>query len=212
MQLSFTNISYSYEDSPELALGPVIATFPKGWTGIVGNNGSGKTTLLRLACGLLSPKSGSITPRIAGVYCAQETELRPASTDDFVMDFSTEALRIRSLLGIEDDWAWHYDTLSEGQRKRLQVAVALWQDPQLLALDEPTNHVDAPTRSLLLAALAGFRGIGLLVSHDREMLDALVQQCLFLSSGSAIMRPGIYSQGCEQAELELLSAKRERKA
>lgn len=212
MQISLTDISYSYEGSPGVALGGVTATFLRGWTGVVGSNGSGKTTLLRLVCGQLRPTGGSVTPRMAAVYCAQETELRPAMAEEFALDFCLDAQRIRLALGIEDEWVWRYETLSEGQRKRLQVAVALWQNPQLLALDEPTNHVDASTRRRILDVLAGFGGIGLLVSHDREMLDALVSQCLFVSARGCIMRPGTYSEGQEQAQLELMSAQRERKA
>ena len=212
MQISLKDITYSYEDSPRQALVAVTATFPSGWTGIVGNNGSGKTTLLRVMCGLLKASSGTITPRVAGVYCAQETQLPPAMADDFAQDFSPEALRIRKELVIDQDWAWRYDLLSEGQRKRLQVGVALWQNPPLLALDEPTNHVDAPTRKQLLDALTHFSGIGLLVSHDREMLDVLVSQCLFLSPKNATMRLGTYTQGQSQVQLESVTIKRERRS
>ncbi|MDR1089228.1 MAG: ATP-binding cassette domain-containing protein [Coriobacteriales bacterium] len=195
MQITLTNITYTYDDASERALTPVTVTFPEGWTGIVGSNGSGKTTLLRLLSGELELSDGQIAPRLTGVYCAQETERRPAGMDDFAVDFSGEALRVRSVLGIEDEWPWRYDELSEGERKRLQVAVALWQNPQVLALDEPTNHVDAACRERLLAALAAYQGIGLLVSHDRELLDALTCQCLFLGAGRATMRPGNYSEG-----------------
>lgn len=211
MQITLSHVTYSYEDSADVALAPVTATFPQGWAGIVGSNGCGKSTLLRLTCGELSPSSGSITPQLQGVYCAQETELEPAEASDFALDYSKEAIRIRQVLDIDDDWIWRYSTLSEGERKRLQVAVALWLDPPVLALDEPTNHVDAPCRARLLEALRGYRGIGLLVSHDRELLDELTTQCLFLGSGRAVMRPGTYSQGHEQEQLEHTTAVHERK-
>jgi ATPase subunit of ABC transporter with duplicated ATPase domains len=212
MQLSLRNISYSYEDSPTAALVAVSATFAAGWTGIVGSNGSGKSTLLRLVCGLLKPATGSIAPRAGGIYCEQETEARPEAAEEFALDFAPEAQRIRSVLGVEDDWAWRYGSLSEGERKRLQVAVALWQNPAVLALDEPTNHVDAPTRARLLAALRGYRGVGLLVSHDRELLDELAGQCLFLTPSRAVARPGNYSQGHAQEALEQARAQGERQA
>jgi ATPase subunit of ABC transporter with duplicated ATPase domains len=210
MQITLTNITYSYDDAPDVALVSVTATFPEGWTGVVGSNGSGKTTLLRLLCGELRPTDGQMTTHPAGVYCAQETERHPAGMEDFALDFGGEALRVRRVLGIEDDWLWRYEQLSEGERKRLQVAVALWQNPRVLALDEPTNHVDAACRERLLAALGTYRGIGLLVSHDRELLDALANQCLFLGGGQATMRPGNYSQGREQEELARDARLRER--
>ena len=212
MQITLSHIAYYYEGAAEQALSSVTATFPEGWTGIVGGNGCGKTTLLRLVCGELEPTAGQIAPASGGVYCPQETERMPDAAEDFALDFSGDALRWRRVLGIGDDWAWRYGELSEGQRKRLQVAVALWADPRVLALDEPTNHVDAECRGRLIEALRGFKGVGLLVSHDREMLDALVGQCLFLGGGRAVMRPGTYSKAREQEQLERTATLRERKS
>ena len=81
-----------------------------------------------------------------------------------------------------------------GQQKRLQVACALWASPDVLVLDEPTNHVDVSTKYALFAALSQFKGIGVLISHDRELLDKLCTQCLFVANGTANMRAGGYSQ------------------
>lgn len=211
MNLTLSHLTYIYENAPSQALAPVTTTFCEGWTGIVGSNGCGKSTLLRLVCGELKPSSGQITPQKKAAYCAQETETRPKSAEDFALDYSKKAFDIKSILEIENDWVWCYDALSQGQRKRLQVAVALWLDLPVLALDEPTNHVDAPCRKRLLEALKNYKGIGLLVSHDREMLDALTQQCLFLSDSSALMRPGNYTEGKKQEQLEHTSKARERK-
>ena len=58
-------------------------------------------------------------------------------------------------------------------RKRLQVACALWPSPDVLVLDESTNHVDASTKLCSFAALSQFKGIGVLISHDWELLDKL---------------------------------------
>ena len=80
-------------------------------------------------------------------------------------------MALRRDLDVEDDWPWRHDTLSCGQQKRLQVACALWQRPDLLVMDEPTNHVDVPTREAVTAALARFKGVGLLISHDRALLE-----------------------------------------
>lgn len=124
--------------------------------------------------------------------------------------YDRDAVALRRDLGVEDDWPWRYDTLSCGQQKRLQVACALWQRPDLLVMDEPTNHVDAPTREAITAALARFKGVGLLISHDRALLDALCVQCLFMAEGRLTARPGGYSQGRGQEELERGTALRQR--
>ncbi|MDO4538240.1 MAG: ATP-binding cassette domain-containing protein, partial [Coriobacteriales bacterium] len=206
MQLNLSNVEYSYPSAVGSALHNVTAVFPQGWTGIVGNNGSGKTTLALVACGLLSPDAGTVSPQLLSVYCPQDAAEPPANLEDFALSYTGDAMRLRGDLGIADDWPYRYDTLSGGQQKRLQVACALWAEPDLLAMDEPTNHVDATTRRAISCALSRFGGIGLLVSHDRELLDTLCSQCLFVTDGIATMRPGGYSQAFSQGALERNSA------
>ena len=205
MQLNLTNIEYAYPSAADPALRGVTATLPQGWTGLVGNNGGGKTTLALIACGILQPDAGTVTPSLFCTYCAQSAEEPPSNVKDFAVAYDSLAVRLRCGLAIEDDWPWRYGTLSGGQQKRLQVACALWADPDILAVDEPTNHVDAVTKRAIAAALSKFDGIGLLVSHDRELLDALCMQCLFVANGAAVMRPGGYSQASAQAALERAS-------
>jgi macrolide transport system ATP-binding/permease protein len=113
-------------------------------------------------------------------------------------------------LGIEDGWPWRFETLSHGARKRLQIAVALTSNPDVLAIDEPTNHLDAGARQLIMSTLAEYRGIGILISHDRQLLDALVHQCLFMAESGAVMRPGTYSRASHQAEQERKAMMHER--
>ncbi len=76
----------------------------------------------------------------------------------------------------------------------------MWQKPYVLVIDEPTNHLDIEAQDLLFEALSDFNGIGLLVSHDRKFLDELCYQCLFIEPTDAILRPGNYSHGLQQAE------------
>lgn len=210
MQLALSHIDFTYPTSPEPVLSDVSLTFPQGWTGIVGDNGSGKTTLVRIACGSLRPDAGSVAPKLVSAYCPQDATVRPTNLEDFALAFDGLAVTLRNDLGIGEDWAWMFDQLSSGQQKRLQIACALWAQPDVLAMDEPTNHVDATTRHAIAAALSRFAGVGLLVSHDRELLDELCTQCLFVARGAAAMRPGGYTQASAQAALERQSAKRAR--
>lgn len=206
MQLNLSNIEYTYPLAVEPTIRNVTATFPAGWTGFVGDNGSGKTTLARVACGFLQPDAGVVSPSLFSTYCAQSTEEAPDNLEDFAVAYDRAAIKLRNELAIGDDWPWRYDTLSCGQQKRLQVACALWFAPDVLVVDEPTNHVDASTRQALFAALSKFKGVGVLISHDRVLLDALCSQCLFIANGTATMRPGGYSQAFSQVVLERSSA------
>lgn len=210
MQLNLSNIEYCYPQAAEPILRGVTATFPQGWTGVVGDNGCGKTTLARIACGLIQPDAGSVMPALVSAYCAQDATNPPDNLQDFALAYDGLAMRLKQALSLEDDWPWRYDTLSGGQQKRLQVACALWAEPDVLVMDEPTNHVDATTREEVFRALEGFGGVGILISHDRTLLDALCDQCLFMESGAATMRPGGYSQASGQAALERESSVRAR--
>ncbi|RAX20753.1 ABC transporter ATP-binding protein [Actinomyces sp. Z5] len=212
MQFTLSDIHYTYPGAAFPALAGITVTFSTGWTGVVGDNGCGKTTLARIACGELKPDAGTVAPRLVSHYCAQDAAAPPPTLMDFACAYDEVATRLRRDLGVADEWAWRYDTLSGGQRKLVQVACALWEQPDLLVVDEPTNHADAAARAAIRAALAHFNGVGILISHDRALLDALCAQCLFMNAGTAVMRPGGYTQGFAQAELERESAVQRREA
>ena len=212
MQITLNDVSYSYPNSTQTVLDGVRAVFPAGWTGIIGNNGCGKSTLARVATGMLVPDSGTVSPRdLVVAYCEQDTTVPPGRLEDFACSWEQKAVRLRVDLGVDDDWPWRYDTLSSGQQKRLQVAVALWENPDVLVMDEPTNHVDVLTRRAILRALAGYRGVGLLISHDRELLDALAGQCLCFEGVRVVMRSGGYAQAREQAACDTKTVQRQRR-
>ncbi len=198
----FERISYRYESMPDPLLQDLSASFPSGWTGIVGANGAGKTTVLKLACGLLDPVKGGIRSPRHALYCAQRTDHLPVLLPSLIEQKDTFACRLKGQLRIESDWASRWDSLSSGERKRAQIAVAIWQKPDVLALDEPTNHIDSDARKMLISALCEYRGVGLLVSHDRELLDSLCRQCLMLDPPKAVMRPGGYSKTAELRRAE----------
>ena len=206
--LHFEHVSFAYPGSETPLLEDVEAFFPEGaWTGVVGANGTGKTTLLRLAAGELEPSRGRVHSLGAARYALQRTDDPPPDFAAFAASPDPDALEWRNRLGVAPDWPSRWATLSHGERKRAQIAAALWQNPGVLALDEPTNHLDAAAKAVLLRALRAYRGAGLLVSHDRAFLDALCSQCLFLFPPRATMRPGGVSQGLAEDRREQAAAR-----
>jgi ATPase subunit of ABC transporter with duplicated ATPase domains len=127
--------------------------------------------------------------------------------DDRVRAFGwawdNHAQRLRADLELEIEDLERWPTLSPGERKRWQIAAALEARPDLLLLDEPTNHLDARARAMLTRALTRFGGIGLVVSHDRELLDALTQRTLWLDGGVVKVFDHAYSSARELREAEL---------
>ncbi|MBN1781017.1 ABC-F family ATP-binding cassette domain-containing protein [bacterium] len=187
------HLTFSYEQSIEPLIRDFSCQFETGWTGIAGANGCGKTTLLRLLTGLLSPDSGTVQACTRAVYCEQRTDFMPDHLDRFMRSTDPEAMRLRAQLHIEPDWPARWDSLSHGERKRMQMGNALALNPGLLAVDEPSNHLDYGARQFLFHALKQYRGFGLLVSHDRELLDGLCSHILFMYPPDMIFRKGNYS-------------------
>jgi ATPase subunit of ABC transporter with duplicated ATPase domains len=207
--LTFNNVSFSYPSSIKPVLRNISVHFPSGWTGVSGDNGAGKTTLLLLAAGIENPSPGSIRGE-GGLYCPQRTDYPPESWEDFFYSGDPEADRLMNRLRISAGFMDRWDTLSHGERKRVQLGIVLWKNPPILAVDEPTNHLDRNGRNLIAENLEEYRGIGLLVSHDRALLDRLCGNCLFLRGGDAVMRPGGISRGLAEEERELLAGRRMR--
>ncbi len=167
------------------------------WVGVVGANGAGKTTLLRLLAGHLEPTAGSLVVLSdhPPLLVHQAVDTLTADVAGFATAWDGHARRLRSRLDLDPDDVvvpQRWRALSPGQRKRWQVAAALEQEPDVLLLDEPTNHLDGAAREHLLALLGAHRGLGLVVSHDRRVLDELTARTLRLVDGRADLHAGAY--------------------
>ena len=176
-----------------------------GWYGLVGANGAGKTTLLRVLAGELAPTEGTVLrdPRSACVaMCRQEVEdvsedVRAFADDAASSGDASLAFDLRGRLRLEPAELERWPSLSPGERKRWQIGAALARAPDVLLLDEPTNHLDARGRALLLGALRRFRGIGVIVSHDRALLDELPRITLRVHDARMSAHSGGYADAAE---------------
>jgi len=180
--LTLKNIHYKYSTSTMPIFEDLNLEFEQGWTCLVGANGSGKSTLLKLISKELKLEEGSIKGNDLTHYCMQSTEEMPQNLEDFMSTYTSKAFRIRDMLNIDDSWLYSWDTLSFGERKRMQIAVAIFEEPDVLLVDEPTNHLDTKSKNIVLTTLKSFKGIGLLVSHDRELLDSLSTATIILKN------------------------------
>ena len=202
------NLNYTFENSADPLFDSVTFHLQTGWTGVVGANGSGKTTLLKLLTGRLhTDKLKNILPPLT-YYCEQRTDDPPDGLIDLLNSLEKSAFRIKSDLEIQDEWISKWNLLSHGERKRCQLGTALYQNPSLLAVDEPSNHLDQASREVLFRALKKFSGIGILVSHDRLLLDNLCSHTLFIDSPKVDLRHCSYTIAVAEREKEHLEISR----
>ncbi len=90
MQITLSDVGYTYPDAVEPLFSHVSITFPQGWSGLLGDNGCGKTTLARIAAGQLTPQTGSVSTGHFCALCTQETDTPPDTLVDFALDYGRE--------------------------------------------------------------------------------------------------------------------------
>lgn len=158
---------------------------------IVGVNGAGKSTLARVLAGIEPFQEGERTLGINTVlaYFAQQQaeELDPNKTvleevEQASADAGREESNPRAVLGAllfrKDDVFKKTNVLSGGERNRLALAKMLMKEANTIILDEPTNHLDIKSKEILQDAVREFDGTVILVSHDRDFLDPIVNKVL----------------------------------
>ena len=176
--IEFNAVSFHYPDQNQTLFEQLNLTFGPGWTACIGSNGSGKSTVLKLSCGELQPDSGTILRPESCIYIPQRTDTMPPGYEDFAYCYDSVACKLHGILSLDRDIPFRWNSLSHGERKRAQIGWALFQESSVLAVDEPTNHLDEMAMALIETALAEFKGIGILVSHDRNFSDQLCTKTL----------------------------------
>jgi ATP-binding cassette subfamily F protein 3 len=161
---------------------------------LVGKNGEGKTTFLRLLGKEIDPSFGTISLgyNVELGYYAQNQEdlLDPNDTVFDTLDreaYGDVRLKVRDILGSflfsGEDIEKRVEVLSGGERARLAMAKLILKPYNLLVLDEPTNHMDIISKEILKQALHQYTGTLLVVSHDRDFLDGLVDKVFEFKHG-----------------------------
>lgn len=202
MSLEIQKLYFSYPSSHVTLFEDFSLQFNDGWTFIAGSNGCGKSTLLKLIAGLLKPDEGRIVSggqSSAGyvIYCPQETAEVPENLYSVFWSDDNEVRRFFSMLHITEEMIGRYDSLSGGEKKRIQIACALADRPTVLLLDEPTNHLDEGTVRMISDTLALFSGIGIIVSHDRAFADSLCKHTVYLYNEARAFSGGRECVVCE---------------
>lgn len=170
--------------------------------GLVGVNGSGKTTLLKLLVGELSPDSGKVVYSKGvkvGYFSQHQLETLRSEWSPLqhllALDEAPTDQEARDFLGqfgfSHDKTLSTIEHFSGGEKARLALALVRFQKPNLIIFDEPTNHLDMETRDALEMAINEFTGGVIIVSHDKQLLTACVdqfwwvhQQCVELYFGN----------------------------
>jgi ATP-binding cassette subfamily F protein 3 len=180
---------------------------------LVGPNGAGKSTMIRLLAGIEELTAGEriVGDRVQLGYFAQNLSEALDYTQTVFDELSDQAqgmttTEIRNLLGAMlfsgDDVNKRAGVLSGGERGRLALAKVLAHRNNCLLLDEPTNNLDIVAKETLLEALKRFPGTVVLVSHDRYILNQLVNEVIEVGHGHAVRYLGNYDDYLEKKAAE----------
>ncbi len=210
--LSIKNLQLAY-GSNILLKNASVQLYKGQIVGITGQNGTGKTSLFKLILGKLQPEAGdySLTNNSLIAYVEQEIHGQDELLVDYVLSvhpliiedhsdlpeyyqLRPRAEKLLMNLGFElDELYLPLKQFSGGWQMRVNLAKALFLPSDLLLLDEPTNHLDIETVMWLEDWLKQYRGLALIISHDREFLDNVTTHTLALSGKDLTLYTGNYT-------------------
>ncbi|MBD3655652.1 MULTISPECIES: ATP-binding cassette domain-containing protein [Marinobacter] len=191
---------FSYPDGRNIIRDMNLAVLRGDKIGLVGENGTGKTTLVRLLLGDLKPTEGVIRlgTNLEVAYFDQlrgELDLTRNALDNLAegREFIEINGQSKHVLGYLQEFLFTPErarspvrVFSGGERARLLLAKLFSKPANILVLDEPTNDLDVETLELLEARLVEFSGTVIVISHDREFLDNVVTDTIFLDGSGRV--------------------------
>lgn len=186
--------------------------------GIVGKNGTGKSTFLKMIMGEVKPDGGKITPGLTIQFGYFSQNGLTYKGNKIVLDLVKEHAEVIRMengryvsasqflnhfgFPFSQQYAY-YEDLSGGEKRKLHLLITLLKNPNFLILDEPTNDFDIDTLNLLEDFLTNFSGCMIVVSHDRWLMNKLVDH-IFVFEGDGVVKDyyGNYTEYRQEKEKE----------
>ncbi len=203
--VTLENVSKGFEDGPLFEKGNLMLEAGSRLA-IIGENGVGKTTLLRCLLDEIKPDSGRIqvSENASIGYCPQDntqdfnnsmslfdwmSQWRKASHNDQIVRAT-----LGQLLFSSDDFEKPVKVCSGGEKNRLLFGKLMMSSPNVMVLDEPTNHMDMEAIEALNLALVHYEGTIIFVSHDREFVSSLATQIIEIKDRKLVNFAGTYDE------------------
>ena len=200
-----SNLTFAYDGSYDTIFDNVSFQLDTNWKlGFTGRNGRGKTTFLNLLLGKYEYQ-GNISASVEFSYFPYAVEDPASMAIDVVEKINPEyeywrVAREMGRLQLDEDVLYRpYETLSNGEQTKLQLAVLFSGENQFLLIDEPTNHLDIRGRELVSQYLNSKKGF-ILVSHDRAFLDGCVDHILSINKSDIQVCKGNFSTWWENKQ------------
>jgi len=215
-QINVTNLTFAYEGSFDNIFENTSFSIDTDWKlGFIGRNGKGKTTFLNLLLGKYQYTGTISTTTVFDYFPYRTTTDDLEKTADELMESwkaNVESWRVMCELpelGIDAELLYRpFKSLSFGERTKVMLAVLFSGENDFLLIDEPTNHLDHEARQIVKAYLSKKKGY-ILVSHDRDLLDACVDHVLVLNRSKVEVQAGNFSSWWENKEKADINARAE---
>lgn len=166
-----------------------IKIYSEDRIGIVGLNGMGKTTLMNILSGKLQPEEGYVKSYGSISFISQ---LEPSEQEEINKELASK-------FGVAHSWK---NQMSGGEKTKFKLVQSLDENSQIIFADEPTSNLDMDAVKLLEEKFKAYNGALVIVSHDREFLDALCNKILDIDSGGIKFYTGNYTSYKHQKEME----------
>ncbi|MBQ6464852.1 MAG: ABC-F type ribosomal protection protein [Oscillospiraceae bacterium] len=204
-QIKVSDLSFAYPGSYDNVFENASFQIDTDWKlGFTGRNGRGKTTFLKLLMGEY-PYQGSISASVAFDYFPFPVPHPDWLAGEALEEVCPEVPRWRLLremaaLQLDEELLYRpFETLSNGERTKLLLALLFARDNRFLLIDEPTNHLDLRGRELVSRYLNSKKGF-ILVSHDRAFLDGCVDHILSINRATIEVQRGNFSSWWENKQ------------